>query len=67
MPPDDPEPMLIAGRLSWVGSVTFNSVRRLLAAGGDPVDVARQVLQRLEMVKSLLGERTLNYAVKNTP
>ncbi|MET7901012.1 hypothetical protein ABZS86_05860 [Streptomyces sp. NPDC005355] len=42
-------------------------VQRLLAAGGDPVDVARQVLQRLEMVKSLLGERTLNYAVKNTP
>ncbi|MET8008464.1 TetR family transcriptional regulator [Streptomyces sp. NPDC005271] len=65
--PDDPEPVLIASQLSWVNSVTFNSVQRLVAAGGDPVDVARQVLQRLEVVKSLLGERTLNYAVKNTP
>ncbi|QKV92528.1 TetR/AcrR family transcriptional regulator [Streptomyces sp. NA02950] len=65
--PADPEPMLVASQLSWVNSVLFNSVQRLVAAGGDPADVTREVLRRLELVTSLLGERTLNYAVKNTP
>ncbi|WP_432586666.1 TetR family transcriptional regulator [Streptomyces sp. HD1123-B1] len=65
--PGDPEPMLVASQLAWVNSVLFNSVQRLIAAGGEPADVAREVLGRLELVTSLLGERTLNYAAKNTP
>ncbi|MBL1095652.1 TetR/AcrR family transcriptional regulator [Streptomyces coffeae] len=65
--PEDPEPMLVASQLAWVNSVIFNSVQRLIAAGGDSADITRKVLKRLELVTSLLGERTLTYAVKNTP
>ncbi|WFB07359.1 TetR/AcrR family transcriptional regulator [Streptomyces sp. LX-29] len=64
---DDPLPMLIASQLSWVSSVVVNGVLRLVAAGGEPEEVARTVLGTLDTVESLLGERTLNYAVKNTP
>ncbi|WKX72639.1 TetR/AcrR family transcriptional regulator [Streptomyces sp. XD-27] len=65
--PDDPLPRLIANQLSWVSSVVQNSVIRLVAAGRDPDDVAREALGRLDLLEAMLGELTLNYAVKNTP
>ncbi|WP_431042152.1 TetR/AcrR family transcriptional regulator [Streptomyces sp. P1-3] len=65
--PDDPLPRLVASQLSWVASVVHSSVIRLIAAGRDPEDVAREVLGRLDLVEAMLGELTLNYAVKNTP
>lgn len=65
--PDDPLLGLIASQLAWAASVVQNSVLRLMVEGREPDDVAREVLARLDIIESLLSERTLNYAVKNTP
>ncbi|MBH5337033.1 TetR family transcriptional regulator [Streptomyces pactum] len=65
--PDDPLPPAIASQLAWVSSAVLNSTLRQAAAGAGPDEVARHGLATLDVIESLLGERTLNYAVKNTP
>jgi AcrR family transcriptional regulator len=65
--PDDPLPLLVASQLAWVSSTVFNSVLRQLATGADPDTVERDVLVRLDILETLLGDRTMRYAVKNTP
>ncbi|MEK8172623.1 helix-turn-helix domain-containing protein [Streptomyces sp. M19] len=64
---DDPLPMLIADQLAWVESAIFQAAVRLVADGGDRDAVVAELTRRLDVIESLLGERTLNYAVKNTP
>ncbi|MFH8365534.1 TetR/AcrR family transcriptional regulator [Streptomyces sp. NPDC018031] len=62
--PADPLLGLIASQLAWAASAVQNSVLRLMAEGRDPDEVARDVLARLDIIETLLGERTLGYAVK---
>ncbi|MEU6478471.1 TetR/AcrR family transcriptional regulator [Streptomyces sp. NPDC047017] len=61
---DDPLPGLMAGQLGWVHSTVMAVVGREMLKGRRPDEVSREVLDLLDDIEDLLGEKVLNYAVR---
>lgn len=62
---DDPPPGLIAGQVDRVHRTVTAVVGREMTAGHNPDEVSREVLALLDGTADLLGERALNYAVRD--
>ncbi|MCC5578372.1 TetR family transcriptional regulator [Microtetraspora sp. AC03309] len=62
--PDDQLPRVVAWELGCFHSLVFAEIGRRTAAGEKPDTIAEAVLDLLEVVESLLGERVLTYAVR---
>ncbi|NYI06465.1 TetR/AcrR family transcriptional regulator [Allostreptomyces psammosilenae] len=64
--PDDPTPGLVASQLGWVHQVISRTAAHLLMAGNDPDAVAERLLRSLDVIEGLLGERALEYAIRES-
>lgn len=62
---DDPMPYLIAGQLSWVHSTLMAWIGDEMVKGREPADVSRDALGLLDEMEELLGEKVLNYGVRD--
>ncbi|MCQ4045351.1 TetR/AcrR family transcriptional regulator [Streptantibioticus rubrisoli] len=62
----DPLPLLVGSQLAWLQATLMAYVGRQMVAGRKPAEVSREALALLDEMEDLLGERVLNYAVKNT-
>ncbi|MEV0970912.1 TetR/AcrR family transcriptional regulator [Microtetraspora glauca] len=62
--PDDQLPRVVAWELGCFHSLVFAEIGRRTAAGEKPDTIAEAVLDLLEVVESLLGERVLTYAIR---
>ncbi|MEU6554669.1 TetR/AcrR family transcriptional regulator [Streptomyces sp. NPDC046915] len=60
----DEEPYLMAGQIGWVNSAVMAVIGREMVKGRDPREVSREVLDLLDDIEELLGEKVLNYAVR---
>ncbi|WP_214416302.1 TetR/AcrR family transcriptional regulator [Sphaerisporangium fuscum] len=63
-PPGDPLPRLVAGQIGWFHSLVFAEIGARVSAGDSPDVIAEAVLELLDAVEGLLGERVLTYAVR---
>jgi AcrR family transcriptional regulator len=61
---EDPLPRLVAGQIAWCHEVVFAEVGRRTLAGEPPDEVADAVLELLDTVEGLLGDRVLSYAIR---
>ncbi|UNS95642.1 TetR/AcrR family transcriptional regulator [Streptomyces tubbatahanensis] len=61
---DDPTLCAAAGQIGWFHSLVFAEIGRRLVAGRTPDEIATDVLQLLDAVEELLGERAFTYAVR---
>ena len=64
--PGDPLPLLIGSQLAWLQRTLMEYINGQMVAGRAPAEVSRDALVLLDEMEDLLGERVLNYAVKNT-
>ncbi|WP_269853186.1 TetR/AcrR family transcriptional regulator [Streptomyces sp. RPT161] len=64
--PDDPLPLLVGSQLAWLQRTLMEYIGAQMVAGRAPAEVSREALAVLDEMEDLLGERVLNYAVKNT-
>jgi AcrR family transcriptional regulator len=64
--PDDPLLRLVAGHIGWFHSLVYAEIGRRVTAGDRPDAIAADVLELLDTIESLLGERLLTYATKAT-
>lgn len=64
---DDPAPEFIAHQLVGMQNAVHRGIGRDYAAGGAPEQISAELLRQIDVMESLLSERVLNYAVKNTP
>ncbi|MCK2219409.1 TetR/AcrR family transcriptional regulator [Actinomadura sp. ATCC 31491] len=62
--PGDPLPRAVAWQLGSVHALVLSEIGRRTAAGQHPDAVAEAVLELLDVVEGLLGERVLAYAVR---
>jgi AcrR family transcriptional regulator len=62
--PDDPLPRVVAAQIGWFHSLVFAEIGKRVAAGEGPDLVATAVLELLDTIEDLLGERLLTYAVR---
>ncbi|SEK67552.1 TetR/AcrR family transcriptional regulator [Nonomuraea pusilla] len=62
--PGDPLPRAVAWQLGCCHSLVYAEIGRRTAAGEPPAAIAAAVLDLLDTVESLLGERLLTYAVR---
>ncbi|MEU5598682.1 TetR/AcrR family transcriptional regulator [Streptomyces sp. NPDC020298] len=60
----DEEPYLMAGQIGWINSTVMAVIGREMVKGRDPREVSREVLDLLDDIEELLGEKVLNYAVR---
>ncbi|MGX2994481.1 TetR/AcrR family transcriptional regulator [Streptomyces sp. JNUCC 64] len=58
-------PGLMAGQIDWVHRTVMEVIRGGLIGGGTPEAVSRDALDALDDMEELLGERVLNYAVRD--
>ncbi|MGW3569036.1 TetR/AcrR family transcriptional regulator [Streptomyces sp. NPDC000941] len=65
--PDDPTPEFIAHQVIGAQNAVHRSIARCHAAGGAPEQTSAEVLRQIDVMESLLSDRVLNYAAKNTP
>ncbi|MFI1015432.1 TetR/AcrR family transcriptional regulator [Streptomyces sp. NPDC020965] len=63
--PGDTLPTLMAGQINWIHQTVMAVVSREMIAGRGPEEVSREALALLDEVTELLGERVLNYAVRD--
>ncbi|MGP3999260.1 TetR/AcrR family transcriptional regulator [Streptomyces sp. 8N706] len=63
--PGDAMPELVAGQLGWLNGTVVSGVRRAMSEGLRPAEASRAVLDKLDQVEELLGEKVLNYAVRS--
>lgn len=61
----DPMPGLIAGQLSWVHSTLMAWIGDEMTKCRKPAEVSRDALVLLDEMEDLLGEKVLNYAVRD--
>lgn len=59
-------PELVAGRIAWLQDTVMRTINRAMADGGDPGEVSRVVLAKLDVMEALLSDEALNYATKDT-
>ncbi|MES4905614.1 MULTISPECIES: TetR/AcrR family transcriptional regulator [unclassified Streptomyces] len=64
---DDPTPEFIAHQLVGMQNAVHRSIGRAQAAGRTPEQISVELLRQIDVMESLLSDRVLNYAVKNTP
>ncbi|MFG1947816.1 TetR/AcrR family transcriptional regulator [Nonomuraea sp. NPDC048826] len=64
---DDPLPRAVAWQLGGLHALIMSEIGGRTAAGDDPDAIADAVLNLLDVVESLLGDRVLNYAVRAEP
>lgn len=62
--PDDSRPRLVAGQIGWVHATVFAELGNRVAAGQRPEAIATAVLELLDVVEELLGDRVLHYATR---
>ncbi|WP_406316428.1 TetR/AcrR family transcriptional regulator [Streptosporangium sp. NBC_01639] len=62
--PDDLLPGVVAYQLGCFHSLVFAEIGRRTAAGESPDAIATAVLELLDVIEDLLGERILSYAVR---
>ncbi|MBM4792313.1 TetR family transcriptional regulator [Streptomyces sioyaensis] len=62
--PDDQTPRAVASQIGWFHSLVYSEIGRRLVAGEKPDTIAAAVLELLDLVEDLLGERTLTYALR---
>ncbi|WP_436761424.1 TetR/AcrR family transcriptional regulator [Streptosporangium sp. V21-05] len=63
--PDDPVPRVVAWQLGCFHSMVFAEIGRRTTAGEHPDAIAAAVLDLLDSVEGLLGERVLTYATRS--
>ncbi|MEU6722695.1 TetR/AcrR family transcriptional regulator [Nonomuraea wenchangensis] len=61
---DDPLPRAVAWHLGCLHALVMTEIGRRTAAGERPDAIAQAVLDLLDVVEGLLGERVLGYAVR---
>ncbi|MGW4475314.1 TetR/AcrR family transcriptional regulator [Nonomuraea sp. NPDC004354] len=64
--PGDPTPALVAEQLGWVHEHVLREIGRRTADGQPPAAIADALLERLDTIESLLGDRVLTYATRDT-
>ncbi|RCV49013.1 TetR/AcrR family transcriptional regulator [Marinitenerispora sediminis] len=62
--PDAPLPRLVAWQIGNVHALVYTEIGRRVTAGESPDVIAAALLELLDMVEDLLGERVLDYAVR---
>ncbi|MGW1377523.1 TetR/AcrR family transcriptional regulator [Streptomyces sp. NPDC002446] len=62
--PDDQTPRLMASQIGWIHSLVYGEIGRRIMAGETPDEIAGAVLELLDLVEEMLGERALTYAVR---
>ncbi|MFI0423738.1 hypothetical protein [Spongiactinospora sp. 9N601] len=62
--PGDPLPRAVAWQLGSLHSLVFSEIGRRTAAGERPGVIAADVLELIDAVEGLMGERLLGYAVR---
>jgi AcrR family transcriptional regulator len=62
--PEDPLPRAVAWQVGSLHAMVFAEIGRRVAAGQEPDAIAAAVLELLDVVEGLLGERVLTYAVR---
>ncbi|WP_285623660.1 TetR/AcrR family transcriptional regulator [Actinoallomurus iriomotensis] len=62
--PDDPRPRVVAAQIGWFHALVFAEIGERVTAGQGPDEIATAVLELLDTVEELLGERLLAYAVR---
>ncbi|MFI9048423.1 TetR/AcrR family transcriptional regulator [Streptomyces sp. NPDC053427] len=63
--PEDQTPRVVASQIGWFHSLVYGEIGRRIAAGEEPDVIAGAVLDLLDLVESMLGERALSYAPRN--
>ncbi|MCZ4124888.1 TetR/AcrR family transcriptional regulator [Streptomyces sp. H39-S7] len=63
---DDLMPELVAGQIAWLQNTVMRSIGRAMAGDGEPNEVSRVVLVKLDVMEALLSDEILNYATKDT-
>ncbi|MFC7713687.1 hypothetical protein [Nonomuraea recticatena] len=63
-PKYDPLPRAVAWHIGCLHALVMTEIGRRTAAGERPDAIAEAVLELLDIVESLLGERVLGYAVR---
>ncbi|GII75292.1 TetR family transcriptional regulator [Sphaerisporangium rufum] len=61
---DDPLPRAVAWQIGGVHALVLSEIGRRTTVGEDPDTIAAAVLDLLDVVEGLLGERILGYAVR---
>ncbi|TDD08430.1 TetR/AcrR family transcriptional regulator [Nonomuraea deserti] len=62
--PDDPLPRVMAWHIGSLHALVLGDIARRATAGERPEVIAERVLELLDTVESVLGERVLTYAVR---
>ena len=62
--PGDPVPGAVAWQLGSLHSMVLSGIGRRTAAGQRPDVIAAKVLELIDAVEELMGERLLGYAVR---
>ncbi|MCG5220014.1 TetR/AcrR family transcriptional regulator [Streptosporangium sp. KLBMP 9127] len=62
--PDDPLPRAVAWHIGSVHALILSEIGDRTSAGERPDEIATAVLELLDVVEGLLGERVLGYAVR---
>lgn len=62
--PDDPFPRVVAAQIGWFHALVFAEIGERVTAGQGPDEIAAAVLELLDTVEALLGDRLLAYAVR---
>ncbi|WP_336207095.1 TetR/AcrR family transcriptional regulator [Nonomuraea sp. LPB2021202275-12-8] len=62
--PGDPLPRVVAWQLGSLHAMVFAEIGRRTTAGEGPDTIAEAVLELLDVIEDLLGERVLGYAVR---
>ncbi|GAB3964362.1 TetR/AcrR family transcriptional regulator [Actinoallomurus acanthiterrae] len=65
--PHDPLPRVAAAQIGWFHALVFAEIGERVTAGQGPDVIAKAVLELLDTVEELLGERLLTYAVREDP
>ncbi|MDP9848638.1 TetR/AcrR family transcriptional regulator [Streptosporangium lutulentum] len=65
--PDDPLPRVVAYELGCFHSLIYTEIGKRVEAGQSPDTIAEAVLELLDIIEDLLGERVLTYAVREEP
>ncbi|MFJ8387801.1 TetR/AcrR family transcriptional regulator [Streptomyces sp. NPDC094438] len=62
--PDDQAPRVVASQIGWLHSLVYSEIGRRIVAGEKPATIAKALLELLDVVEEMLGERALGYATR---
>ncbi|TQF02525.1 TetR/AcrR family transcriptional regulator [Kitasatospora acidiphila] len=63
--PDDQTPRVVASQIGWFHSLVYSEIGRRIVAGEEPARIAEALLELLDVVEEMLGERVLGYATRS--